>query len=332
MTDHSRPTTSTAGVRTHAPGVGHAESKLVSYARLANLDVYDYYLSVLVVLAAFALSGAAWQSRTPLTLVLFLVGEVCVVVALVAFDDITGYRDGSDTANYAPDAAARRMRRKPLVAGTLSERDALTFAWTMALLGGALWAAAIVLAPHRPVWAIVVAAGTYAFSLQYSYGLKLSYHGFQELILVGLGWALVVAPYGLITGWLPAFVQVLAVLFGIGPLMFGVYSNTNDIPGDRSVDRITVATITTPHGNRRFIAVLSAVELLIAVAAAAGGVAPWWFVVFVLPVAVLRVCQYRIAFHHDNVLRARRLGVWTHRLSTVLLVGAALLAGIGGRA
>lgn len=318
-----------------APGLkregDHArESRLVGFARLGNLDVFDYYLSVLVVAAAFGLPGITWQAAALPTLVAFLAGEVCVIVAMVAFDDITGFRDGSDTANYAPDAAARRMRRKPLVAGTLTEREALVFGWSAALLGAALWASAVAMAPYRPGWALAVIAVTFVVTLQYSYGLKFSYHGAQELIIAGLGWALVIGPYGLVTGTLPGFVLVLALLFGLGPLLFGVYSNTNDVPGDRAVGRITVATITTPRGNAYFVAAVSAVEFGIGAVASAIGVAPWWFVLLMLPVTALRLRQYHLAFRACEVLRARRLGIRTHRIATALLVVAALLAGVGG--
>jgi hypothetical protein len=37
---------------------------------------------------------------------------------VVALDDLTGYRDGSDITNYSPDKPLRRLARKPLVAGS----------------------------------------------------------------------------------------------------------------------------------------------------------------------------------------------------------------------
>jgi 1,4-dihydroxy-2-naphthoate octaprenyltransferase len=166
---------------------------------------------------------------------------------------------------------------------------------------------------------------TFVFSLQYSYGVKLSYHGFQELFLAALGWSLVLAPYGLLTGRFNGFLLVQALLFGLGPLLFGVYSNTNDIAGDRAVGRPTVAALTSPRGNAVFIGVLSLAEFGIGAVASLTGVAPWWFVLLMLPTTVLRGRQYWIGFAEHDILRARRLGFQVHRVTTALLVTAGLI-------
>jgi 1,4-dihydroxy-2-naphthoate octaprenyltransferase len=145
------------------PGVsGHGT--LAAYARLAKLDIYDYYLGLVVVWALLA-PAARWEPRTFGLLALTLVAEVVVVAAMVGFDDITGHRDGSDAANYGSDAARRRLARKPLVAGTLTEAQALRFSWTATAAGSALWAAVVAAAPHRPVWAVVLAAVCVAASV-----------------------------------------------------------------------------------------------------------------------------------------------------------------------
>jgi 1,4-dihydroxy-2-naphthoate octaprenyltransferase len=302
------------------------ESRLRSYTRLAKLDVYDYYLGMLVVLSAVVLPVGGFHVGTLRTLALFMVGEVLVVVAMVAFDDLTGFRDGSDVANYGPDAPARRKLRKPLVAGTLTPRDALRFGWLTAAAGAAVWTWTVLTAQHAPVWTVVLVVVTFVFALQYSYGVKLSYHGFQELFLAALGWALVLAPYGLMTGQFDGFVLVQALLFGMGPLLFGVYSNTNDIAGDRAVGRLTVAAQVSPKGNALFIAVLSAAEFLVGLVASVTGLAPWWFVLLMLPVTVSRVRQYHVGIGERDILTARRLGIRTHRACVVLLVVANVLA------
>ncbi|CAM02489.1 1,4-dihydroxy-2-naphthoate octaprenyltransferase [Saccharopolyspora erythraea NRRL 2338] len=305
------------------------ESKVRSYARLGKLDVYDYYLSFLVVLSALVLPVGALGAGTAVMLLVYLLGAVFTIVAMVAFDDLTGYRDGSDIRNYGPDAPTRKKLRKPLVAGTLTPREALWFGWTTAAVGGVLWVAAVALAPHRPMWTIITIAATFVISLQYSYGVKLSYHGFQEVFLVALGASLVVSPLGLATGAFSGFLLVQSVLFGLGPLMFGVYSNTNDVEGDRSVGRPTVASLVSPRGNAVFIGALSAAEYLIALVASATGIAPWWFAVLMLPAAALRARQFQLGFGKGDIMRARKLGFAVHRVTVVLLVVANLLAGLG---
>lgn len=317
--------TSEAGTGKAAAGP-RLESKPRSYARLGKLDVYDYYLGMLVVAAAVL--PTTGLSALPV-LALFLVGEVCTVVAMVALDDVTGFRDGSDTANYGPNDPLRKKLRKPLVAGTLTVPEALRFAWWTALAGGVLWAATIAIAPISPLWTVAVIVVTYVFALQYSYGLKLSYIGFQEAFLVLLGMALVLGPYGLATGEFSGFLLVQSVLFGLGPLMFGVYSNTNDVEGDRAVNRPTVAALTSERGNAVFIGALSVFEFLLGAVASLTGLAPWWFVLLVLPATALRARQYQLGFLSDDIMRARSLGFRVHRTYVALMVVANLLVALG---
>jgi 1,4-dihydroxy-2-naphthoate octaprenyltransferase len=304
-----------------------AEPKLVSYARLAKLDVYDYYLSLLVVLSAVLLPLDRFDPAVVATLAVYGAGTVFMTAAMVAFDDLTGYRDGSDIANYTANPSLRRARRKPLVTGALTEREVLRFGWLTAAIGAAILAAAVVTAPFAPQWTIWLTVVTFVMALQYSYGFKISYHGFQEAFIAGLGWAMVLTPYGLVTGRFDLFILVQALLFGLGPLLFGVYSNTNDIAGDRAVGRPTVAVLTSPRGNMRFIAALSATEFLLSAVASVTGVAPWWFVLLMFPVTVLRARQFGLGFGpRKDILLARATGFTAHRLSAALLVVANLVA------
>lgn len=306
-----------------------SEPKLISYARLAKLDVFDYYLSLPIVLSAVVLPIGAFDPAALGTLGLFGLGAVLMTASLVAFDDLTGYRDGSDPANYRADPSLRRARRKPLVTGALTEREAVRFGWLTAFAGAAVFIATVATAPHAPQWTIWLIVANFVLGIQYSYGLKISYHGFQEAYIAALGWVMVLAPYGLITGRFDGFVLVQALLFGLGPLLFGVYSNTNDIAGDRSVGRPTVAALTTPRGNRRFVAALSVAEFLLGAAASATGVAPWWFVLLMLPVTVLRARQFGIGFGpRGDILRARAIGFTAHRVGAGLLVAANLVLAV----
>jgi 1,4-dihydroxy-2-naphthoate octaprenyltransferase len=186
-------------------------------------------------------------------------------------------------------------------------------------IGALLWFAAIAIAPHTPLWTIVLIAVTYFFSLQYSWGVKLSYHGFQEFFIAGLGWALVLAPYGLATGRIDGFVLAQALLFGLGPLLFGVYSNTNDVGGDRSVGRPTVAALTSPRGNMFFVIAVSVAELVVILSVPVLD-GPWWFPLAMLPTIVLRAGQVWIGFARHDILRARMLGIRIHRITVAALV------------
>ncbi len=303
-------------------------TKLRAYARLAKLDIFDYYLGLLIVWSLLPAADRL-DVRSLLTLAVFLVAEVCVVAATVAFDDVTGYRDGSDATNYGPDAPARKLRRKPLLTGALSPAEAVRFGWiaTLAAVGASV--AAVLMAPHHPSWAIAVTVVCGAAFIQYSWGAKLSYHGWAEVVLAGVAAGWLLAPYGLLSGTAGGFVIVQALVFGLGPVLFGVYSNTNDRAGDSSVGRRTAATVLSRRGNAVYIAAVSLAETLIIVGSAVLGVAPWWFPLAMLPTIALRALQYYIGFRRGDILRARWLGIRTHRCTVVLLVAVNLVAGLG---
>ncbi|WP_037709625.1 UbiA family prenyltransferase [Streptomyces griseus] len=326
MTDSTLTTTTAPAEERPAPPPPPADGRLTTYARLGKLDVYDYYLGTFIALSAVVLPLGPLTGRTAALFGVFLVGQVFLLMAMTAFDDVTGFRDGSDITNYGPDHPLRNVRRKPLVSGALTVPEALRFAWASAVLAALLFAVTAALAPYRPAWTGIGLVVLWVVTLQYSYGVKLSYHGFQEVYLVALGFALVILPYGMVTGRATGFLLVQAVLFGFGPLMFGVYSNTNDVEGDRSVGRPTVAALTSERGNARFIGALSLAEFLTIATASAVGVAPWWFVLLMLPASLLRLRQYLLGFRTGDIMRARRTGFAVHRLGVVLMIAGNLLA------
>ncbi|MFF7851099.1 UbiA family prenyltransferase [Streptomyces sp. NPDC007910] len=318
MTDSTLTTTTAPAGPPATPA--RTDGRLATYARLGKLDVYDYYLGTFIALSAVVSLTGALTGRTAALFGVFVVGQVLLLMAMTAFDDVTGFRDGSDITNYGPDHPLRNVRRKPLVAGTLTVPEALRFAWTCAVLAAVLFAVTALLAPHRPAWTAIGLVVLWVVTLQYSYGVKLSYHGFQEVYLVALGFALVILPYGMVTGQATGFLLVQAVLFGFGPLMFGVYSNTNDVDGDRAVGRPTVAALVSERGNARFIGALSLAEFLTIAGASATGLAPWWFVLLMLPASLLRLRQYLLGFRSGDIMRARRTGFAVHRLGVALMV------------
>jgi 1,4-dihydroxy-2-naphthoate octaprenyltransferase len=295
-----------------------------AYARLAKLDITDYYLSAAVAWALLP-AGERFAGRALLTLGLFLASEVCLIAAMVTLDDVTGYRDGSDAANYGPDAPARRLARKPLLAGTLTEGQAIRFAWVTAAAGALLWLASMLAAPHHPRWVLITGIAYLVLCVQYSWGLKLSYRGGQELFLAGLGVVLVILPYGMLTGTADGFALLQATLFGLGPLLFGVYSNTNDVAGDKLVGRLVAATVLSPRGNKNFIRAVSGIETALIIGAALGGLAPWWFPIVMLPVIGLRAGQLLTGLHRGDILRARRIGIRAHRVTAATLVAVDLI-------
>ncbi|MFD5899417.1 UbiA family prenyltransferase [Streptomyces sp. NPDC060366] len=304
-----------------------ARGRFVAYARLAKFEfVLDYYLSMLVLWTALA-GSVRFAPDTLTTLLLFLLGEIGVISAVMALDDVNGIKDGSDRANYLGTGGTplRPLERKPLLTGALTVPQATRFGYLSLLWGTVFWTASALAAPERPVWALVVTGLVLFAGFQYSWGLKLSYRGLGEVLIMGCPLVIVVAPYGFVTGHLPALVLVQAVLFGLWQILVSCYSNTKDISGDAAVGRSTVAVHTSARGNLVFIGALSAVDLLLTVGASAVGWAPWWFFAALLPEMALRLRQFTSFSRNGDALLARRRGVVAFRTGVAGIVLANLI-------
>ncbi|WNV88993.1 UbiA family prenyltransferase [Umezawaea sp. Da 62-37] len=307
-----------------------AGERFRAYVKLAKLSFWDYYTCILVVFALLAPSVQA-RPRTWLVLVLFNIGWVGVVAATVAFDDVTGFRDGSDARNYAPSQSALRARdRKPLLDGRLTVAQALRFGYACAILGLAVWALAFALAPYVSTLGVVAAALCAFAFIQYSYGLKISYYGGQELALWLCTGLCVLVPFTMVNAEVTGLMWLESFLFGLWSLMVSVYSNINDVDGDREAGRINLATRTSPATYRAFIGGLSLLELVVIVFGLAVGVAPLWFGLFLVPTVVMRARQAYNGLVAGKPLVARKAGVTIHRWGVVaLVVGNLVVAHVG---
>ena len=300
--------------------------RLWAYSKLAKLAFFDYYLSALVVWTLLP-SDLRTDPRALLVLVLCTVGWLGTVAATVAFDDVTGYRDGSDATNYDPEQEALRDRgRKPLLDGHLSVTAAVRFGWIAVGLAVAALTTAVLTAPHRPLWAVLLVPTVLLLGANYSYGLKLSYRGFQELVILTTTGLTIAIPYGLATGRQNGLVWLLTFLFGLWSLMVSVYSNLNDVAGDRAAGRRSLAVRAPRGAYRAVIAVLTASEPAAIVVALALGAVRWWYPLLLLPVLAVRGRQVQVGLLLDNPLAARKLGVKAHRLGVLVVLVATLLA------
>lgn len=300
-------------------------SKLKAYAKLGKLAFFDFYLCVLIVWTGLPGSDL-WLGSTWFTLAVFLLGQVGVVAATVAFDDLTGVRDGSDAHNYTEKSGVLRdLSRKPLLSGALSLREAQVFAWGAAVWGVVLWSATAAWAPHQPWWACVLLMYVALSSMQYSYGLKLSYRGGQELLLLSSSALVVLLPHVLVTGGMTGLVVTESVLFGLWSILVSLYSNMNDIDGDRHAGRRNLATLTGARTYQVLITAFTLAEPAIVLVAVMLGAVPVWFPVVLLPMFLLRVKQWRTGVVGGQALAARILGVKTQRLGVLLLMAANVL-------
>lgn len=300
--------------------------RLWAYSKLAKLAFFDYYLSALVVWTLLP-PELRTDPRALLVLVLCTLGWLGTVAATVAFDDVTGYRDGSDARNYDPEQEALRDReRKPLLDGHLTVGAAVRFGWAAVGLAAAALAAAVAVAPHRPVWTVALVPFVLLISANYSYGLKLSYRGFQELVILASTGLTILIPYGLATGTYTGLVGLLTFLFGLWSLLVSVHSNLNDVAGDRAAGRRSLAVLAPRRVYRGVIAALTASEPAAILLALGVGAIPSWYPLFLLPVLAVRANQVRTGLLQDNPLGARKLGVKAHRLGVVVVLAATLLA------
>jgi len=293
-----------------------------SFARLVKYRfVLDFFLALVIMWTALE-PASRFSGDILLTLLFFGLGQAGVLFAVMTLDDVTGSKDGSDSANYqdASKTQSRPLKRKPLLTGELTVRQAQRFGYFSLAFGALWWTIAIVHTPHKSLWAILITVLLLTLSVQYSWGLKLSYRGLGELLLLFSASAFVLAPYGLTTGTLPALVLTEGLLFGFGQLLIAGYSNTNDISGDAAVGRRTIAVLTSAHGNKIFLGILTAANLLVIVVPVAAGWIPWWFIVTAAPLIVLRLRQYRSFMHDGHALLARSRGMVTFRTTVACVL------------
>jgi 1,4-dihydroxy-2-naphthoate polyprenyltransferase len=296
--------------------------KIGLFARLVKFQfVIDFFLALAIVWTALD-SESRFDGHVLLTFLLFALGKAGVLSAVMTLDDVMGIKDGSDSANYLSEdnTELRPLKRKPLLTGELPVRHALLFGYFAWGWGALWWAIAVAQAPHTPTWAIVVAAVLLVFSVQYSWGLKLSYVALGEVLLLYSASAFVLAPYGIIAGDLPPVVLVEALLFGFGQLLIAGYSNTNDASGDGAVGRRTVAVLTSDRGNKVFLGFLTALNLLVIAVPSALGWIPWWFALVLAPFIALRLKQYGSYLGNGQALLARSRGVVAFRTTVACVL------------
>ena len=258
----------------------------------------------------------ATDARTIVLLVLTLATYVAAVAVAGTLDDVQGFRDGSDAANYtrSDPTGLRPMTRKPLLLGWVTEGQAIAYARRMAGVFIVVDVTAWLVAGRTPWWYLAVHLGLFLLGSQYSYGLKLSYHGAQEALLLAGVVSTVLLPYALVTGHTSASAAVLGLLYAAWFVLVSSFSNRHDVEGDRHAARHTTAVLLSSAGHGRFIgALFVGTAALSAVAVAVGWLSPWTLLAFG-PVAVLQGRAVVVGVARENPLRARQLGFWAVRL------------------
>lgn len=291
---------------------------------LSKARVVELWLGFFV---AFSLLGRGHLSdgRSLAILGASLLLGVLTSALACCLDDIAGARDGVDRANHA--GKPRWGVSKPLLDGSLSEAQALTFTrWTAAAVVACL-AAVLALAWPIPGWLLALAAGVLLASINYSAGLKLSYHGAGELVVFTAGLGTVLVPFALVTGTVTRPAVVCAALLGGWQAQIVMCSNAHDAAGDRATGRLTIAARTSPAGNRAFVTSMFVTGWTLTAAALSTGAAPLLYTVALLPVWGMQGAQLWMGACEGRWLDARRMGFRALRAGVFALTLANLLRG-----
>ncbi|MCE6993970.1 prenyltransferase [Saccharothrix sp. S26] len=295
-----------------------------AFARLGKASLFEIWLGP-VLAWSLVIGTGVLDVRSSLLCLLFFAAIAVGMWATHAFDDITGFKDGSDLRNYAPER--NRSQVKPLVHGHLTVRQAQTFAFVTAGLAVACIVGFAVVADFRPWWAFVGGLGVVVLGAQYSAGINFSYRivgGGETLTGVTLA-ASVWLPYAASLQRLDAVAVVQGILFGTWLVQVLICSNSADAEDDRKVGRRTVAALTSVRGNKVFVAVVFCSTWLLTIGAVAFGVMSHWAVVALLPAWAFQFYVLR------NGLRGqwrnkRNYGFFALRLAVLGLVVVNVLA------
>lgn len=266
----------TENVSTPGRSVGSSPGQLTgALARLGKVKLFEIWLGP-VVAWALVIGRDGVQLKSSTLCVLFFLVIAVGMCATHAFDDLTGYADGSDIRNYAPER--NRSQVKPLVQGQLTLRAARIFAFTSAAIAVACVVAFGIVADFRPWWAFAGGLAVVVLGVQYSTGINFSYRfiGGGEAVTGATLAASVVLPYAAATGHIDATIAIEAVLFGTWLVQVLICSNSADGEDDRAVGRRTVAARTSERGNKVFVAAVFSVTWLLALLGTAFGALSIW--------------------------------------------------------
>jgi 1,4-dihydroxy-2-naphthoate polyprenyltransferase len=295
-----------------------AKYRLLGLLRLSKIFVYQHYYGWAL---AWLLAGsvAIHRAGTTAAMLLFLLGSIGIVTCACSADDIAGYRNGSDAINYQAGERRRKIYKKPLLSGAVTEREALVFATcagAVAVIAGAAAFWALGWQAPAAAYGIYIAGG--AFSVQYSSGLRLSYHrgGAETLLCLATASGLL-APYlAIARGWsLPAVIA--ALLLGLWLVMVSSYSNVNDVVGDGKVGRRTFAVTTPPAVFKTIMVLLFLASVSLSCLLALGTTWPWWTLLALVPAASLHASQLFVGPAREQWLKARQLGLLAYDLGFV---------------
>ena len=298
---------------------GQVASRVSAYLRLGKVQVWQHWYGVAVAWSLLP-HTLVMASRTLLTLLLMLVAIIGVMAATAAFDDVTGYRDGTDERNYRQSTPVRSVRRKPLLTGELTEAEAIRFGRAAALLAMVATVASYLAGGVSSPWPLVAFVVVALLAMQYSAGLRISYIGGGEALLVLTTAASVAVPYAYVAGSVSSRVLVEGLLLGAFLLQISAFSNTADARNDRLAGRRTVATQLSRSHNLLFTAAVFVFTSVGILAGWRAHVLPAWLPQLMVPVWAVNLIQLRLGLVEGRLLMARRIGFRAFDLGFVAML------------
>jgi 1,4-dihydroxy-2-naphthoate octaprenyltransferase len=277
--------------------------------RLSKITVYQHYYGL--VLAWLILTAAALhRPGVTAAMLLFLLASMGIVTCACSADDVVGYRNGSDAANYKPGDLGRDIRRKPLLSGAVTEREAVVFVAVSATVAASAGVAAFtVLGWHVPVVSVLIFVAAFVFTVQYSAGLRLSYIlGGTEILLCLATASGLLFPYLAVERRWSAPAVTAAFMLGMWLVMVSTYSNVNDKEGDAAVGRRTLAAATRPAVFKTAMVFFYLISVGLVITLALATYWPWWTLLTLAPAVGLHTLQLYLGPGRDRWLIARKIG------------------------
>lgn len=295
---------------THAGEIAWTR-KLVGFAQLAKLRVYQHFYEWLLVVLLLDMQGIRPPGAAA-SLTLFLVAMFAVQAAACAADDVIGFRDGSDAENYRANELLpepRKLLPKPLLTGLLTEREGIAFAVAAALTATAAAVGSILVLDNVPAAAIVGFLVVLVCAVQYSWGLKLSYRpGGLEFVIFLVNAATLLLPYWWIAHHVSTIAALMSVLVSVWFLLVVSYGNAADREGDAASGRRTFAVIARPQVYRAFLVALYLTGVVLIVLPFALGLLKPIGILCVAPLFAMQTVQVYWGTIRGDARRAMKIG------------------------
>ncbi|WP_406053460.1 UbiA family prenyltransferase [Streptomyces sp. NBC_01077] len=214
--------------------------RIAAYARLLKINVPELSLYPLI---SFGLTAVHIQeARYWLINSGFLLFVFCCSALSISLDDLNGYIDGVDRLDTLN---TKRNITKPLLTGELEQSDVRRAA-ACAVLLGCLLLVLVSTQTRYPAISVLLMVALMLYSAQYSAGLKLSYRGLGEVVLMLGIPASICLPVWLLAGSVPPGAIMVAAMMGLPYAAQIVISNLIDHDGDKDAGRLTLTIVMGP--------------------------------------------------------------------------------------